>query len=404
MNIIILTQYYPPEIGAPQRRLSDLAERLVHAGYTVTVLTAMPNYPVGKIMKGYGGVIRREEIKGVKVIRTFIFPTQKTARLLRMLNYLSFVFSSLLFGTFLLPKADYLLVESPPLFLGITALLLSRVKRAQMIFNVSDIWPSGLARLNLISTNSIFYRMSIWLEAFCYRQAALVTCQTKGIKLEIDTRFPQTPTYHLSNGIAVEDFGLSKTTKSARDILSQKPNEIVLLYAGLHGLAQSLEQIIEAAGLMQDEPYQFIFVGDGPKKQELQKLAENLNLDNVKFLGTFPAQEIPSLLASADIIIVSLMATYREAVPSKLFEAMASEKPVLLVATSEACDIITEYKAGVIARPGDPEDIAANIRLLGKDPVLRKELGENARRAAEQKYNREYIARDFVSYLEQLRS
>jgi hypothetical protein len=147
MRITILTQYYPPEIGAPQNRLSDLAGHLVMAGHEVEVLTAMPSYPRGKIYAGYGGLFSREQKDGVQILRAFVYPTRSAALLPRLLNYFSFVFSSVLFGSFLLRRADYLLVESPPLFLGLAAIWLSRLKGAKMIFNVSDLWPASAVHL-----------------------------------------------------------------------------------------------------------------------------------------------------------------------------------------------------------------------------------------------------------------
>ena len=402
MRLIILTQYYPPETGAPQRRLSDLAQRFVQLGHTVTVLTAMPNYPTGRVFSGYGRVLRRETIKDVNVIRTFVIPTQSTSFALRLLCYLSFVFSSILFGLAFLHTADFLLIESPPLFLGVSAFILSRVKRARMIFNVSDIWPSGLARLDLVSNTSSSYRLASRLEAFCYKSAALVTCQTRGIMAEINARFPDVKTYYLTNGIAVEDFGPSRATTEARLAMTKELNELVLLYAGLLGVAQSLEQIVDAAALLVDEPFRFVFLGDGPQKAMLQGYAKRLNLHNVSFLAPVPLDDVPAYLAAADIIVVSLMATYKEAVPSKLFEAMASQKPVLLVAASEACDIVQRYDAGVIAPPGNPQEIAQQMQNLARDPTLREKYANNARASAERDFNREQIARDLAAFLETL--
>lgn len=400
MRLIILTQYYPPELGAPQRRLSDLAKRFTERGHSVTVLTAMPNYPTGRILDGYGGLFHRENTDGINVIRTFIYPTKSASFFRRMSSYLSFVFSSVLFGVFLLPKADYLLVESPPLFLGFSAYVLSRVKRSHLIFNVSDIWPSGLARLGLVSSTSMSYRMSASLEAFCYRKAVLVTCQTHGIESEINRRFPSVATYHLTNGIALEDFDCSQPSiVDVRDKLVKDKDEIVLLYAGLHGLAQALGQILDAAALLQDERLRFIFMGDGPEKMMLQERTEQMKLQNVSFLDPQMPSDVPRYLGAADILIVSLKAAYKEAVPSKLFEAMACAKPVLLVASSEACEIIAKYNAGRIAEPDNPENIANTALMLASDQKLRKQLGENGRRAVEQFYSRENIARDFEERL-----
>src|SRR5262245_5670315 len=141
MHFTVLSQYYPPEVGAPQARLSELAAHFVRRGHSVTVLTAMPNYPIGRIQAGYGGMLLREQKEGIGVIRTFIFPTKETGFLYRLANYFSFVISSTIIGSLFLRRSDYLLVESPPLFLGLSGIWLSRIKRARMIFNVSDLWP-----------------------------------------------------------------------------------------------------------------------------------------------------------------------------------------------------------------------------------------------------------------------
>src|SRR5215831_10669725 len=132
MHLTLLTQYYPPEIGAPQARLSELAAHFVRRGHCVTVLTAMPNYPMGKIYSGYGGLVRREQQAGVNVIQTFIYPTQKARFVRRMTNYLSFVLSSIMTGSILLDRTDYLIVESPPIFLGLSGAWLSSLKHARL--------------------------------------------------------------------------------------------------------------------------------------------------------------------------------------------------------------------------------------------------------------------------------
>jgi len=200
VRVVILTQYYPPEIGAPQNRLSDLAGRLVNAGHEVEVLTAMPSYPRGKIYPGYGGFVSREHKDGIQILRTLIYPTRSASLLPRLLNYFSFLFSCAFFGSFLLSRADYLLVESPPLFLGLAAIWLSRLKRAKLIFNVSDLWPESAVYLGVISRNSLAYTMSLRFEAFCYRHAWLVTGQSHGILTDICSRFQNVRPFLLSNG------------------------------------------------------------------------------------------------------------------------------------------------------------------------------------------------------------
>ena len=185
MRLVIHTQYYPPEMGAPQARLSDLAKRLVERGHQVYVLTAMPNYPQGRIHSGYGGFLRREEQDGVAIIRTFIYPTKSVAAVRRLTNYFSFVFSSLLIGMFFLPKVDFILTESPPLFLGIAGWVLSRLKGARWILNVSDLWVESLRSFGVFRDGSLIDKLLTGMALFLYRRAWLVTGQSEEIVTEI---------------------------------------------------------------------------------------------------------------------------------------------------------------------------------------------------------------------------
>jgi glycosyltransferase involved in cell wall biosynthesis len=400
MNIAVLTQYYPPEIGAPQARLSELAAEFVRRGHSVTVLTAMPNYPTGKIYLGYGGLLQREQRDGVKVIHTLILPTQKTTLLPRLANYVSFVLSSAAVGSVLLDRVDYLFVESPPLFLGLSGLWLSRLKRARLIFNVSDLWPESAVRLSAVRSGSWAFRASTWLEHFCYRHAWLVTGQSKSILANIIERFPECPTFHLSNGVDTSRFRPEHCSDEARATLGGKET-LVVLYAGLHGLAQGLDQVLKAAEELRSETgLRFVFVGDGPEKKSLSAQARRSNLNNVAFLDPRPAHEIPDLVASADIVVVPLKMYIPGAVPSKLYEAMASGRVVILIAEGEAAEIVREHHAGVIVRPNDIATLTQSLRMLMARPDLRRKLGKNGRNAAETYFDRSKICERFIDYLE----
>lgn len=401
MHLIILTQYYPPEIGAPQARLSAIARHFVQRGHLVTVLTGMPNYPQGKIFPGYGGFIRRETYEGVEVIRTFIYPTQKADFFHRLLNYFSFVFSSGILGAIVLPKADFLLIESPPLFLGLSGLWLSWKKRVRLIFNVSDLWPESAVRVRVLEKSSLAYKISAMLEKSCYEHAWLITGQSKGILTDIQFRFPGCPTFHLSNGVDIDMFHPNKKTQEACESLHNDKGDCVVLYAGLHGLAQGLEQAIDAANLLRkDDSLKFVFIGDGPQKNTLIERAKKYNLSNISFMDPRPAQQIPSLLACADIILVMLKMYIPGAVPSKLYEAMASGRPVMLVASGEAAEIVHEYQAGMVVAPGDILGLENALQTLSSRPDLRERYGENGRRAATQYFNRTIIVPRFIDYLE----
>lgn len=406
MKIAFLTQYYPPEIGAPQGRISGLANAFLRAGHSVTVLTAMPNYPSGRIHAGYGGLVRREVRDGAQVIRTFVYPTQRADFLHRLSSYFSFVISSAILGTFLLERPDYLIVESPPLFLGLAGIWLSWIKRCPMVFNVADLWPETAVRIGVLRRGSLAHWISDHLERFCYRRARFVSGQTRAIVEDIAKRFPWCRTYHLSNGVNDRTFHPDRRTTAARDVLAAAgglppADSCVAFYAGLHGLAQGLDRVLDAAELLTDAPLKFVLMGDGPTKAELMRQTRARGLHNVTFLDPRPTSEVPPLLASADIVLVPLVTHIPGATPSKLYEAMASGRPVVLVAEGEPAAVVREGDAGLVVTPGDTAALANALRTLARDPALRQRLGQNGRRTAERLFNQVEIDARFVTFLEQ---
>ena len=400
MKLAILTQYYPPEIGAPQARLSALAREFARRGHSVSVLTAMPSYPTGRIQPGYGGAWRRDRQDGVSVIRTLVYPTQDPGFPRRLANYLSFTLSSALVGTACLESPDYLLVESPPLFLGLTGLWLSRLKRARLVFNVSDLWPESAVRLGLLRAGSLAHRLAAWLESLCYRRAWLVTGQSAEIVGDVTARFPTCETFHLSNGVDTTAFAPERATAAARALLGTAPG-CVALYAGLHGLAQGLDQLLDAVeALPPESDLRLVLMGDGPEKARLLQRARARDLHRVTFLDPRPHGEMPAVLAAADLVIVPLLRHLPGAVPSKLYEAMASARPVVLLAEGEAARIVTEHQAGIVVRPQDGVGLIHALRTLAANASLRRTLGANGRAAAVRHFDRAAIVTNFIEFLE----
>jgi len=401
VKVAILTQYYPPEIGAAPVRLSALARALVSRGHCVTVLTAMPNYPTGRLHPGYGGMCRREQRDGVSVIRSFVYPTQRTAFAHRMTNYLSFVVSSAVFGTFLLHELDYLMVESPPPFLGLTGTWLSRLKRTRMVFNVSDLWPETPIELGALRRHSPAHRLSKWLERFCYRQAWAVSGQSHEIVADISRRFPHCRTFHLSNGVDTETFRPDRATPAARQLLGAD-GRCLVLYAGLHGVAQGLELVVAAAeDLSPESGVSVVLMGDGPQKAQLVRRAAERTPGAVRFLDSRPHAEMPAILAAADVALVTLARPIHGAVPSKLYEAMSSGRPVVLIADGEGAQIVRKHAVGLVVRPGDAAGLARALQTLAADADLRGRMGANGRAAAIREFDRTKITGRFIEFLEQ---
>jgi colanic acid biosynthesis glycosyl transferase WcaI len=374
------------------------ATRVAARGHQVTILTGMPSYPAGRVMAGYGGLFRREKTEGISILRACVYPTQRAERVPRLANYFSFAASSAVMGTALLREADYVMVESPPLFLGPTGWWLSLRAGARMIFNVSDLWPESAVSLGLLRRESRAFRVAADLESFCYRRAWLVTGQSHSTVADIQRRFPDVRTYHLSNGVDTSRFGPDHRSDAARRTLGSAST--IVLYGGLHGLAQGLDQVLGAAEHLRHEPdVQFVLIGEGPEKAALMRAAVERGLSNVTFFPGRPFAELPSLLASADILVVPLRSEIPGAVPSKLYEAMASGRPTVLVASGEPAEIVRTHGAGIAVPPGDVAGIAQAILQL-RDANAARGAGERARRAAQAHFNRDIICARFIDLLE----
>ena len=395
MKVIILTQYFPPETGAPQNRLSAIARDLASSGAEVTVLTGMPNYPEMQIQEGYRRKVHlREEIDGYTIHRAWLYVSKGRGMIARLMNYFSFVFTSLFIGLFKLRRADILFVESPPLFLGITAIVLARAKSAKLVFNVSDLWPESAVQLGLVKNRTVI-RLSEWLEMKCYRRSALITGQTKGIVRNINSRCPGKKVLWLPNGVDLEAVSGAKMDTGARSRHGLPENTLLITYAGIIGHAQGLEVIIRAAAELRGRNVTFVLIGDGPVKQELKDLAAELNvIDGVRFIDRIPRAEVLSIVRNGDAVVVPLKRNdlFKGAIPSKIFEAMALERPILLGVDGEARELfIDEGKGGLYFTPEDHKDLARSILIYLNDPRRMEDDGRNGSRYVRQNFERRTI-------------
>jgi glycosyltransferase involved in cell wall biosynthesis len=403
MKFLILTQYFPPETGAPQNRLLQLAKRLQKLGVEVTVLTAMPNYPQMHVYKGYRGKFYCFElIEGIPVHRCWIYTGTSKAIILRLVNYFSFVKTSFLVGLYKLGKQDFILCESPPLFLGISAWLLSIIKGARLIFNVSDLWPESAEKLGLV-TNRTLLNMSTWLEEFLYRQSVLVTGQTRGIVTNIASRFPRKPVFWLKNGVDIEELSAIPADPAWRASHGFSEDDFLLLYAGILGHAQGLEVILKAANLLRNHPkIKFLLAGSGPLRDDLISLKNNLQLTNVYFLDNRPKREVVPIIRAADVALIPLrkLELFKGAIPSKIFENLAMRKPILLGVEGEALELfIDKAGAGWGFEPENAEDLAARVFFLFENQHLLNEAGNRGYAFLKQEFDLDKVASEFYQLL-----
>ncbi len=400
MRVLILTQYYPPEIGAPQTRLAAFARELRLRGHTVEVVTAMPNHLTGRVHDAYRRhFYKSETLDGVRVHRTWVYAATGTG-IKRMLNYLSFTCSSII-GLAKAGPADIVFVESPPLFLSIPGWIGARARRAAMVFNVSDLWPDSVRELGVMN-DGVVMRLAEMLEAWSYRRASVVNAVTEGIAsaLRDHKRVPANKVRFFPNGIDVDTFvpraGSVALAKKLR--LSGRP---VFIYAGTHGIAQGLGSVLTAAKLVEEEA-DVVFVGSGPVKASLVQRARTENISNVRFVEPVPLSEMPEYFSLATASIVPLVNSplMRGARPSKMFPSLACGVPVLYCGEGESAALISEAGAGLVAEPENSNAIAENMRAIARDPARREAMSQNARRLAVERFAWGSIVEEWLRSME----
>lgn len=397
-RLCILSQYYLPEMGAPQGRLSELAERLVDLDWGVEVLTALPNYPTGRVFPSYDPA--RPCVERIGRVRTVRVPlyTANSGFVKRLRSYFSFVASARANGPTLCQRPDLLYVETPPLFIGSAARYLSKYWKCPYVLNVSDLWPESAIRMGIIRRGMATELLERY-ELKLYRQAAGVTGQSSEIIDWIHQRSPTTPTAVITNGVDPTRFGRDRAEIRTRNLLGSEPGP-VFVYAGLLGLAQGLDQVLDLAkSLPGDIPGRLVLIGDGPNRTHLESRIRAESIKRVTILPVQPRAIIPRLLTTADAALISLGMSLPGAVPSKIYEAMASSLPILLLADGEPAARVLAANAGLVVNPGDLPSAKRAFCRLATDPQLRQELGAGGRQAAESTYSRDIIAKRLNDFL-----
>lgn len=406
MRILILTQYFPPEVGAPQNRLYELAVRMQRLGADVTILTAMPNYPEMKVHERYRRKLYKyEEMDGLKVHRSWIFVSKSGSIIPRLLNYFSFVFTSFFTGWFKLRKQDYIICESPPLFLGLSARGLCRVVGGKLIFNVSDLWPESVEKLGVVRNQKVL-AIARRLEEHLYKRSVAVTGQTQGIVNNIQGRFPHKRTYWLPNGVDLTYYDPARVNSSGwRQANGFDAGDFILLYAGILGHAQGLEVVLRAAKRITDPRIRMVIMGSGPEKDKLLAMKQELGVQQVHFLDQISKSEMPGVLKECDATLVPLkkLDLFLGAIPSKIFEGLAMNCPVVLGVDGEARNLfIDQGKCGLYFEPENEEELAARVSELAGDVTLHQRLSENAASYVAQRFDRDAIASDFMAFVREL--
>jgi glycosyltransferase involved in cell wall biosynthesis len=406
MRVLYLSQYFPPEIGATQIRAYEMAKNLVAMGHRVTMMTEVPNHPSGVIGPEYRKRFRVvEQMHGIEVVRSWVYATPYKTFSTRMLFYLSYMVTTIVNSLFLSKGTyDVLYATSPPLLVGLAGLVIAKMRRVPFVFEVRDLWPESAVELGELQ-NPYFIRCANALAKLCYSQARGIVCVTQGIYSALAAKeLPEQKLVIIKNGTNPERYRYV-FDKELEENLGWK-GKFIVLYAGIHGIGQGLEAVLEAASaLLPVEPVRFVFIGEGPRKRQLMAHASRRHLSNVEFLPEVPADEIPKYISLSSLCLVPLKKNelFKGALPSKMFDSWACEKPILLTVEGEAREELESARGGIFVEPENSSAMARAIMEMHRKPEQARQMGENGRRyILEQGYVRAVQARKLAQILQNL--
>ncbi len=412
MNILYVSQYFPPEMGAPAARVSELSRQWVEMGHQVTVLTGFPNHPTGVVPPEYRPRLRRltcrEQYHGVDVIRTWLWPLPNRKGHERIRNYASFCCSAAIRGLFL-KRPDVVIGTSPQLLVPLSAWWLSRAMRVPFIFEVRDLWPESLEAVGVSRQDSMIYRSLHHLAGFLYRNCRQIVVVTPAFKERLlhNWGISAEKISVVENGVETDLFTPEGDDGDFRRQLGLE-GKLVIAYIGTFGNAHGLETVLEAAErvAIRIPEAQFLLVGEGAEKERIAAQARQRGLSNVTLLGQQPRERIPSLIRAADVCLAMLKKSevFETVIPTKMLEFMACGRPVILTARGQAAAVLDAAGGGLAIPPEKPEELVRAVDLMAKDPQLRQSLGRSGQKYIVARLSREETALRYIKVIGRLRT
>lgn len=391
MRLVILTQYYPPEMGAPQSRLYELASGFKDLNWDVSVITAMPNYPTGKIFDEYRGKVAFDDVhENVPVKRYWLFPSNASQTLPRLISMMSFSITSLLSLPYLYKqKPDYIFVESPPLTLALSALIMAKLTGSKLIMNVSDLWPLSAKELGAIGEGFLYRRIET-LEKFLYKKAFVCTGQSQEIVDYISKKEAQR-VFLFRNGVDSKRFSLKNYNN---DGIRHK-----LVYAGLLGVAQGILSICRNVKF-KNLGVEFHIYGSGAEKEQIAMFIAQNPDSNIFLHPSVGRKEIPDILSNYNGTLIPLAKKIYGAVPSKIYEAMAAGLPIIFSGEGEGARIVQERQVGWVSDTNDFRQLESNITEFANNLEKRALYSANGIKCASQVFERQIQIKNLHDFLQ----
>tara|TARA_Y100000022_G_scaffold200756_1_gene218682 strand:+ start:17530 stop:18756 length:1227 start_codon:yes stop_codon:yes gene_type:complete len=401
-KILFISDNFFPENNAPANRTYEHAKQWVKDGHNVSVITSVPNFPLGKIHEGYKNKwYQKEVIEGISIYRVKTFIAKNEGFLKRIIDYLSFMITSFFCGA-ALKKSDVVIGTSPQFFTVISAWLVAKLKGSFFIFELRDLWPHSIISLGVMKRNLLIVILEK-IELFLYRQADLIISVTKSFKMNLIERGIEIEKIKIiRNGVLNSNFKNNETTTDIK-INGLNDDDFVIGYIGTHGIAHNLENILLAAKTLETESnIKFLFVGEGAEKNKILDLAKTLDLKNCIFLPNQSRSVVPDILKRCSIGLVSLkyIELFKTVIPSKIFEYMAMGLPILFCGPAgEASDIIIENDCGFLVKNDSPQELRNEIIKIKNIDLIEKQ--SNSKKASK-KFERSELAKEMLSEIKGL--
>ncbi|MCX5807659.1 MAG: glycosyltransferase family 4 protein [Proteobacteria bacterium] len=401
MHILFLTHYFPPEVNAPASRTFENARRWVKAGHRVTVLTCVPNHPKGVVYTGYKNRLYQwEEVQGIRVLRVGTYLSPNEGFLKRTANYVSYMISATLLSP-LVKEVDIVVSTSPQFFCGMAGYFVSRIKRCKWVLEIRDLWPESIVTVGAIKQRQVINLLE-GLERFFYLHADHIISLTHAFKSHIMKKSVSEKYISIvTNGADLEMY----TPLPRHNAISKEyglDDTFVVSYIGTHGMAHALRTVLKAGKVLEDKKgILFLLVGDGAERETLLKEKERMGLSNVLMLPQQPKDKMPGFLAASDVSMILLKKDdlFKTVIPSKMFEAMAMGRPIIIGVDGESRQIVEDGQCGIYIEPENHEELANTVVKLFHDRELLRTLGENGKTYVKRNYNRELLAEKYLNTL-----
>lgn len=406
MRILYLSHYFHPEGNAPATRVYELTRRWAAAGHDVTVVTCAPNVPNGVVYEGYANRCwQRQLVEGVEVIRVWSFLTANKGTRRRILNYLSYMLTATLACLFL-RRPDVLIATSPQFFCGWAGVLASRLRGLCFVLEIRDLWPESISAVEAIRNRAVI-RFLEFLELRMYAAAGHIVTVGDGYRERLEARGVDPVRISvIPNGVDLEAFAPERPEGEGEALRREFSlgERFVCAYVGTIGMGAGLEVVLRACRKLRAEgrdDLRFLLVGDGAQREELEARAREEGLEAVVFAGRQPKARMPAFLSAVDASLVHLKRTplFTTVLPSKIFEAAAMRRAIVLGVEGFAARLVDEAGAGLCIEPENEEHLLQAMERLSTEPGLAKKLGDSGYRQIALRYAYDALA---VSYLEVL--